>query len=343
MHLELTDAQTEALIRELSLIIENDRYRLSPCQSHNSFHAYSEHTLNLASDTAACSAARNAGAGAVVPGERAPVGASRGSPSVPLCGTLAAGILAIVAAVIGGLFVYCVGVKQIRALQEQNADLKRAEQRRLAQERSNVARVLWSCLGYVESDIKRASFSGDPNSLLSEQAANSPRHSIGKPNFDYLRERVGSFAREDIVPAFLGVERLIDELRAEEGKIPVDELRTRLDNLLDGVRKLRVLAMVELERARDMLSGNEPPSTTTDRGRPMRSAWSPFRRNTPSWNEHIKLTATLFNNLASASFIGATVAPIFTNQSRPWWIFWGGVFLGLFCHGIAQKLLRDIE
>jgi hypothetical protein len=30
MHLELTDEQTEALIRELSLIIEYDRYRLSP-------------------------------------------------------------------------------------------------------------------------------------------------------------------------------------------------------------------------------------------------------------------------------------------------------------------------
>ena len=30
MNLELTDEQTEALIRELSLIIEYDRYRLSP-------------------------------------------------------------------------------------------------------------------------------------------------------------------------------------------------------------------------------------------------------------------------------------------------------------------------
>jgi len=30
MNLELTDEQTEALIRELSLIIENDRYPLSP-------------------------------------------------------------------------------------------------------------------------------------------------------------------------------------------------------------------------------------------------------------------------------------------------------------------------
>ena len=30
MHLELTDEQTEALIRELSLIIDGDRYPLSP-------------------------------------------------------------------------------------------------------------------------------------------------------------------------------------------------------------------------------------------------------------------------------------------------------------------------
>jgi hypothetical protein len=31
MHLELTDEQTEALIRELSKIIDGDRYPLSPC------------------------------------------------------------------------------------------------------------------------------------------------------------------------------------------------------------------------------------------------------------------------------------------------------------------------
>jgi hypothetical protein len=31
MHLELTDEQTEALTRELSQIIENDRYPFSPC------------------------------------------------------------------------------------------------------------------------------------------------------------------------------------------------------------------------------------------------------------------------------------------------------------------------
>jgi hypothetical protein len=110
--------------------------------------------------------------------------------------TLAAGILAIVAAVIGGLFVYCVGVKQIRLLQEQNADLKRAEQRKLAQERLNVARVLWSCLGYVESDVARASFGGGPNSVIPEKVANSIRISIEKPNFDYLRERIGGFARD---------------------------------------------------------------------------------------------------------------------------------------------------
>jgi hypothetical protein len=30
MHLELTDEQTEALIRELSQIVQNDRYPLSP-------------------------------------------------------------------------------------------------------------------------------------------------------------------------------------------------------------------------------------------------------------------------------------------------------------------------
>jgi hypothetical protein len=152
--------------------------------------------------------------------------------------------------------------EQTAAVRQQNADLKRAEQRRLAQERSNVARVLWSCLGFVEDDVRRSSsrFGGDPDVELWEQAANSARRSIGKPNFDYLRERVGSFAREDIVPAFLGVEKIIDELRAEEGKISVGQLRARLDNLLDGVRNLRELAMVELDSARTILSENELPT-----------------------------------------------------------------------------------
>jgi hypothetical protein len=253
---------------------------------------------------------------------------------------LTAGILAIVAAVIGGLFVYCVGVKQIRALQEQNADLKRAEQRKLAQERSNVARVLWSCLGYVESDVAGASFGGGPNSVLPEQVANSARRSIGKPNFDYLRERVGNFAREDIVPAFLGVERLIDELRAGEGPIPVGELTALLDNLSDGVRKLRALAMVELERAKDMLSENEP------QGRPMhstkRAIW-PFRRNTPYWNDQVKLLATLFNNLGTASFTAAIVLPIFTTQRLPGTVFLGGLIFGGLCHFAAQVFLRGME
>ena len=57
--------------------------------------------------------------------------------------TMIAGIVAVVGATGGGVLAYCAGVKQatatrhaadrqIRALQEQNADLKRAEQRRLA-------------------------------------------------------------------------------------------------------------------------------------------------------------------------------------------------------------------
>jgi hypothetical protein len=41
---------------------------------------------NLVADIVPCSAARNAVAGAAVPGERAPAAAGRGSPSVPLCG-----------------------------------------------------------------------------------------------------------------------------------------------------------------------------------------------------------------------------------------------------------------
>lgn len=56
-------------------------------------------------------------------------------------------------------------------------------------------------------------------------------------------------------------------------------------------------------------------STATDRS----GAMYPIRREAPPiYNEQVKLAATLFNNLAAASWIGTLVAPLFTNQRLPW-------------------------
>jgi hypothetical protein len=144
--------------------------------------------------------------------------------------TMIAGIVAVVGATGGGVLAYCAGVKQatatrhaadrqIRALQEQNADLKRAEQRRLARESSTVAGMLYAAMGLVARDIGKA-LAAIPKAIsasfrdrlppddppLDAQIANYIRHMVRKYGFDYLRDRVGTFNREDIAVAFMLLE-----------------------------------------------------------------------------------------------------------------------------------------
>ena len=163
--------------------------------------------------------------------------------------------------------------RQIQALQEQNADLKRAEQRRLARESSTVAGMLYAAMGLVAGDIGkalaaipkviRASFQGrlppdDPQ--FDEQIANYIRHMVRKYGFDYLRDRVGTFNRQDIAVAFMLFEAEIDLLLAEQGAIQVSQLRERLEHLFKTVTHLRRLATKELERANTILSGGSLPT-----------------------------------------------------------------------------------
>ena len=79
--------------------------------------------------------------------------------------TITAGILAIAGAIGGGWLAYHAGVKQanatrkgardqIAALEKQNADLKLADQRRLAQERKGVSGLLYSSMGIVIAQIE---------------------------------------------------------------------------------------------------------------------------------------------------------------------------------------------
>jgi hypothetical protein len=74
-----------------------------------------------------------------------------------------------------------------------------------------------------------------------------------------LRDRVGTFNRQDIAVAFMLLEEEIDLLRAEQA-IKASQLRKRLDNLFKTVTHLRTLATKELERANAILSAGEPPT-----------------------------------------------------------------------------------
>jgi hypothetical protein len=198
--------------------------------------------------------------------------------------TMIAGIVAVVGATGGGVLAYCAGVKQatatrhaadrqIRALQEQNADLKRAEQRRLARESSTVAGMLYAAMGLVARDIGTA-LAAIPKAIsasfrdrlppddppLDAQIANYIRHMVRKYGFDYLRDRVGTFNREDIAVAFMLLEAEIDLPLAEQGAIQVSQLRERLEHLFKTVTHLRMLATKELERANTILSGGSLPT-----------------------------------------------------------------------------------
>lgn len=183
--------------------------------------------------------------------------------------TSIAGILALA----GGVLAYRAGVRQaketrdaadrqILALQEQNADLKRAEQRRLAQESLNAARVLYASMGSVAGVISsvRSALIDNPDGLINEQAANTLRSMIEKYNFDYLREKVGNFDNEGLVIGFQVLERSIAQLRAQRGAIHCGQFRAELDNLWKQVKNLQTDTLEEFERAKTVLSGDELPT-----------------------------------------------------------------------------------
>jgi hypothetical protein len=183
--------------------------------------------------------------------------------------TSIAGILALA----GGVLAYRAGVRQaketrdaadrqILALQEQNADLKRAEQRRLAQESLNAARVLYASMGSVAGVISsvRSALIDNPDGLINEQAANTLRSMIEKYNFDYLREKVGNFDNEGLVIGFQVLERSIDQLRAQKGAIHSGQFMAELDNLWKQVKDLQTNTLEEFERAKTVLSGDELPT-----------------------------------------------------------------------------------
>jgi hypothetical protein len=156
---------------------------------------------------------------------------------VALCDwqTLAAGVLAILAAVIGGLVAYFIARWQIREQQQQNAKAARAEQR-------SIATVLSASLGLIAADAKTAisKLGRPPGELLDAQTGTAVRHTIGKYAFDYLRGRIGHIGRENLVIEFLVLDRLIDQLWTAETP---EKVYCLLDDLVQKADKLRALAL----------------------------------------------------------------------------------------------------
>src|SRR5262249_39382315 len=110
--------------------------------------------------------------------------------------------------------------EQTAALEQQNEYLKRADQRRLARENLIAARMLDASMAVVADDIgtARSRFSGSgADGHIDAPTADFVRHSVGKPGFAYIYERLGILDREIAVP-FLNLEAAIDRTRAETGE-----------------------------------------------------------------------------------------------------------------------------
>jgi len=189
-------------------------------------------------------------------------------------------LLAGAAAIFGGWLAYRAGVKQATAtrdastvqiqaidmqtaaLEQQNAELRRADQRGLARESLIAARMLDASLEVVANDIEnaRSLFGPEPrDGYIDEPTANFVRHAVGKPGFAYLWQKVGILDREIAVP-FLTLEAAIDRMRAERGATIVSGLTDRLDRLSVLVERLRDLAGGEVGRATAILAADRQPS-----------------------------------------------------------------------------------
>lgn len=179
-------------------------------------------------------------------------------------------LLAGGAAVFGGWLAYRAGVRQanetqnaarlqIEAMAKQSAILTRQNEelrRTLARETLIAARMLDASMEVVAGDIQtaRSRFSGPADGHIDEPRANQIRHSVGKPGFAYLWEKVGMLDREIAVP-FLELEASIDRLRAQEGATFVGGLTDKLENLSVFVERILDLAGAEIRRATVRLSG----------------------------------------------------------------------------------------
>jgi hypothetical protein len=151
--------------------------------------------------------------------------------------------------------------EQTAALKQQNADLCRAERRRLARESLTAARLLAASLEMTSNEVEKArlSFSpGSPDSIIEEPSASGIRQIVHKPQFAAdLWARVGNLNREILSP-LLNLDAQIDQMRGQSGPTPANVLTEQLNSLSAIVGSLRELAADEEKRAVTALSEEEP-------------------------------------------------------------------------------------
>jgi hypothetical protein len=155
--------------------------------------------------------------------------------------------------------------EQTAAIEQQNADLKLADQRKLARERLAVAGLLYTSLGFILGQIEtaRSMFSVPADNLYGGiliDLGGKIRHEVGKPGFAYLWERLGVFEGE-IVADFLSLEIALDRMQAEKRPTSVRQISKQLDYLETLATRLRDLASGEMKKARGILSEDDlsPP------------------------------------------------------------------------------------
>jgi hypothetical protein len=68
-----------------------------------------------------------------------------------------------------------------------------------------------------------------------------------------------------------------------------------------------------------------------------------FRRDTPYWNERVKLVATLLNNLGTASLTATILVPMFKTEPLPGTVLVAGLIIGVGCFFAAQLISTGMK
>jgi hypothetical protein len=149
--------------------------------------------------------------------------------------------------------------EQTAALKQQNADLRRAERRRLARESLTAARLLAASLEMTSDEVEKARSSftlGSPPQII--DASFIQQIVVSKPRFSAdLWARAGILNREILSP-LLNLEAQIDQMHSHQSTgVRADFLAAQLNSLSVIVRSLCELAADDEKKAVTILSEEE--------------------------------------------------------------------------------------
>jgi hypothetical protein len=122
--------------------------------------------------------------------------------------SLLAGVLALIA----GIAAYCAGRRQARAVEQQNSELKRAENRRLAREELIAVRLFEADLARIEEDTTRITNTLNHPQYDNPQASvpANYRRMIHKPDITVVWDKLGLCDPETIT-TYLGLDHKIEQ------------------------------------------------------------------------------------------------------------------------------------